>query len=58
MPSEKLTAILRAKSPFSSDEIVAMSEAEAGIGFTRTSPQKKGITKSALPASIQRSGQS
>lgn len=28
MPSEKLTAILRAKSPFSGDEIAAMSEAE------------------------------
>lgn len=28
MPSEKLTRILRAKSPFSADEIAAMSEAE------------------------------
>lgn len=41
MPSEKLTAILRSKSPFSSDEIAAMSEAEGWRWVYQSKPVKK-----------------
>jgi len=44
MPSEKLTAILRAKSPFSSHEIAAMSEAEGWRWVYQNKPARKDKT--------------
>lgn len=41
MPSEKLTAILRAKSPFSTDEIAAMSDAEGWRWVYQNKPVKR-----------------
>jgi NAD-dependent DNA ligase len=41
MPSEKLMAILRAKSPFSSDEIAAMSEADGWRWVYQNKPAYK-----------------
>ena len=41
MPSEKLTAILRAKSPFFSDEIAVMSEADGWRWVYQNKPVKK-----------------
>lgn len=41
MPSEKLTAILRAKSPFSADEIATMSEAEGWRWVYQNKPAQK-----------------
>ncbi len=41
MPSEKLTAILRAKSPFSSEEIAAMSEADGWRWVYQYKPVQK-----------------
>lgn len=41
MPSEKLIAILRAKSPFSTDEIAAMSDAEGWRWVYQNKPVKK-----------------